>query len=113
MNKFWLILIGVVAAIVALSNIGSLLALVISVAIMYYTTKWFLKTDSVAKKILWGSIAVLSGLSAVANVPAILGVIALYVLYVIYKKWNDNPQRKSKDPFVNFEKQWNELNKKA
>ena len=113
MNKFWLIVIGAVAAIVALSNLGSLIGLAISVAILYYTAKWFFKTDSLLMKIVWGTIAVIAGLTAIANVPAILGVIALYVVYVVYKKWDHAPDvTRSKDPFVNFEKQWEELSKK-
>ncbi|TDL30720.1 flagellar basal body rod protein [Jeotgalibacillus sp. S-D1] len=114
MNKFWLIVIGVAAAILALANLGSLIALSISVAITYYTAKWFFKTESLFKKVVWGTIAAVAGLTAIANVPAILGVAAIYVVYVIYKKWQDAPETtNSKDPFVNFEKQWEELTKKS
>lgn len=113
MNKFWLIVIGITAAILALANLGSLFALAISVAITYYTAKWFFRTDSLLMKVVWGTIAAVSGLTAIANVPAILGLAAIYVVYVIYKKWQDAPEtKKSKDPFVNFEKQWEELTKK-
>ncbi|PPA68890.1 flagellar basal body rod protein [Jeotgalibacillus proteolyticus] len=112
MNKFWLVVIGAVAAIIALSNLGALVGLAITVAIMYYTAKWFFKTDSLVMKIIWGSIAVIAGLTAVVNVPAILGLIALYVLYVVYKNW-DGKKTETKDPFQSFEKQWEELTKKS
>ncbi|KIL47106.1 lmo0954 family membrane protein [Jeotgalibacillus campisalis] len=114
MNKFWLFVIGAAAVLVALSNLGSLIGLAISAAILYYTVKWFMKTDSLFKKMIWGSIAAVAGITAVANVPAILGLVALYVVYVIYKKWNEAPSEKhSKDPFASFEKQWQELKNKS
>ncbi|MGD7046042.1 flagellar basal body rod protein [Jeotgalibacillus proteolyticus] len=113
MNKFWLVVIGIVAVFIALSNLGSLIGLAISTAILYYTVKWFMKTDSLFKKILWGSIAAIAGITAVANVPAILALIALYVVYVVYKKWDDAPSGKSYDPFASFEKQWQELKNKS
>jgi len=46
------------------------------------------------------------------NAPAIIGVGAAYVLYLVCKKWNQNKhgmKKEEADPFVNFEKQWNEL----
>jgi len=51
-------------------------------------------------------------MASIHNAPAIIGVAAAYVLYLVYKKWNQNKDtavNEGSDPFVNFEKQWNEM----
>jgi lia operon protein LiaI len=53
-------------------------------------------------------------MASIHNAPAIIGVLAAYVFYLVYKKWNSGKKtivNEDSDPFVNFEKQWNELNK--
>jgi lia operon protein LiaI len=53
-------------------------------------------------------------MASIHNAPAIIGVVAAYVLYLVYKNWNSSKKtvvKEESDPFVNFEKQWNELNK--
>ena len=47
MKKFGLLLIGGVAAIVLLHNLAPMVAMVISLAILYFVVKQFLKTDSI------------------------------------------------------------------
>jgi lia operon protein LiaI len=114
MKKFGLFLAGVIAAGVLISTIGPMAGLAISLLVMYFVFKKFLKADSTWKKIGWAGVGLIALLVAVHNVPAILGVAAAYVLYVVYKKWNSSKavvvkESDSDDPFVNFEKQWKEL----
>ena len=114
MKKFGLLLIGGIAAVVLLGHLGPMIGLVISLAILYYAFKKFVKADSTGKKVIWGAIGILALISSISNVPAILGVVAAYVLYHIYKNWNKKEvvvKTESSDPFTNFEKQWAELNK--
>ncbi|WP_428910955.1 flagellar basal body rod protein [Niallia sp. Krafla_26] len=113
MKKFGLLVLGGIAAIVLLHNLGPMIGLVISLAIFYFAFKGFIKTNSVLAKVGWGFIGFIAIMSLAANVPAILGVVAIYVLYVVYKKWNKPKETivESDDPFVNFEKQWSELHK--
>ncbi len=113
MKKFGLLLAGGIAAIVLLHNIGPMVGLVISLAIFYFVVKQFLKTDSILMKIGWGILGFIALMASASNVPAILGIAAAYVLYVVYKNWNKpkNIIEESDDPFVNFEKQWSQLNK--
>ena len=115
MKKIGLVIVAAIAAAVALSNLGSIVGLAISGAILYFAAKYFVKTTSGFMKFIWGTVAVLAALTAIANVPAILGLLAIYVLYVMYKKWNQSKKQNnsvSGDPFVNFDKQWKELNEK-
>ena len=115
MKKVGLVIVGAIAAAVALSNFGLIIGLAISVAILYYAAKWFVKTTSNGMKVVWGTVAVLAALSAIANVPAILGLLAVYVLYLIYKNWNGTKSKDKTiagDPFVNFDKQWDEISEK-
>ncbi|WP_273852854.1 flagellar basal body rod protein [Guptibacillus spartinae] len=107
MKKAGLLLLGIIAAIVLLANLGSLVGMIISLGILYVAVKKFLQADSTTGKVIWGIIGVIGLSTAVANMPAILGLIAVYVLYVIYKKWDEPGE--SEDPFTNFEKQWDEL----
>lgn len=111
MKKFGLLLAGGVAALVLVSNLGPLVGLAVSLAVLYFILKQFLKTDSTFKKITWGGLGLFILLATASNVPAILAIAAAYVLYLVYKKWNEDeaPSSKSDDPFANFEKQWSEL----
>jgi lia operon protein LiaI len=112
MKKFGLVVVGGLAAIVLFSTLGPMVGLAVSLLVMYFVFKKFLKADSTMKKVGWASIGLIALIVAVNNMPAILGLVAAYVLYVIYKKWNSSKStvvKESDDPFVNFEKQWNEL----
>jgi lia operon protein LiaI len=109
MKKAGLLLVGVIAAVVLLSNLGSLVGMIISLGILYVAAKKFLQTDSTLGKFIWGIIGFFALSMAVANMPAILGLVAIYILYVIYKKWDEQGKEEADDPFTNFEKQWDEL----
>jgi lia operon protein LiaI len=112
MKKFGLLVAGGIAAIILLSTIGPMLGLLVSLVLLYFIYKKFLKTESTGWKVCLGIIGVIFILASLHNIPAIIGVAAAYVLYLVYKNWNRNKQVKVKeetDPFINFEKQWNEL----
>lgn len=112
MKKFGLLIAGGIAAIVLLSSIGPMVGLLIGLAILYFIFKQFLKAESTGGKIGLGIIGFIVLMATVHNAPAIIGVVAAYVLYLVYKNWNRNKQttvKEESDPFVNFEKQWNEL----
>ena len=114
MKKFGLFIIGGIAAIVLLSQVGPLIGLAISLAILYFAFKMFIKTDSTLGKVLWAIIGVIALTASASNIPAILGVVAAYILYVVIKNWKNGKKEvvtESSDPFTNFEKQWAELNK--
>ena len=118
MKKIGLFIIGLIAFFVLLGNVGPLIGLAISLVVAYYAVKEFLKTGSTGSKILWGLIAFFAIAFTISNVPAVIALVAAYVLYVVYKKWNkseDETNTPSKtndnDPFTNFEKQWNLMNK--
>lgn len=112
MKKFGLFLVGGIAAIVLLNTIGPMIGLLVSVVLLYFILKQFLKTKSTGGKIGFGIIGVILFMSTIQHVPALIGVAAAYVLYLVYKKWNESKftiSKKDNDPFINFEKQWNEL----
>jgi lia operon protein LiaI len=112
MKKFGLLVVGGIAAMVLLANLGSMIGFVISVAILYFMFKQFLKADSTFAKVGWGVLGVIALMITASNAPAILGVVAAYVLYLVYKNWNKDKTTivESDDPFTNFEKQWSQLN---
>jgi lia operon protein LiaI len=112
MKKFGLVLAGGIAAIVLLSTLGPMVGLLISLAILYFIYKQFLKAEATGGKIALGIIGVIFLMASISNAPAIIGVVAAYILYLVYKNWNSNKHsviKEEADPFVNFEKQWNEL----
>jgi lia operon protein LiaI len=115
MKKFGLLLAGGIAAIVLLSTIGPMIGLAVSLVLLYFIYKKFLKTESTGWKIGLIIIGLIVLAASIHNIPALIGVGAAYVLYLVYKKWNSNKKtvvNKETDPFINFENQWNELNKK-
>jgi lia operon protein LiaI len=111
MKKFGLLVAGGIAAMVLLANLGSMVGLVVSLAILYFMFKKFLKADSTFTKIGWGILGLIVLMITASNAPAILGVVAAYVLYLVYKNWNKDKVEivESDDPFTNFEKQWAQL----
>lgn len=114
MKKAGLIIIGGIAAIIALANVGPLISLVICLAILYYSFKQLLKSDNTGAKITWAIIVLVALMASVSHVPAILGLVAAYIVYLVYKKWNGDQKtvsEESSDPFTNFDKQWANLKK--
>lgn len=108
MRKIGLLLLGGLAAFVLLAHLGPMVVLALSLVILYFVWKQFLKANSTTVKFMWAIAGVIALTTAVFHAPAILGVAAAYVLYLVYKKWNGN-KASVEDPFVNFEKQWIEL----
>lgn len=114
MKKFGLLIAGGIAAMVLLSTIGPMIGLLVSLGILYFIYKQFVKAESTGGKIVLGIFGVIFLMASISNAPAIIGAVAAYVLYLIYKNWNSSKRtivKEESDPFVNFEKQWNELNK--
>jgi lia operon protein LiaI len=112
MKKFGLVIAGGVAAIILLSSIGPMIGLLVGMAILYFIFKQFLKAETTGGKIGLAVIGLFVLMSTIHNAPAIIGVVAAYILYLVYKNWNSskrNTAKEESDPFVNFEKQWNEL----
>jgi lia operon protein LiaI len=112
MKKIGLLLAGGLAAIILLATIGPMIGLLVSLVALYFIYKQFLKTESTGWKIglLILGLFVLS--AAIHHIPALIGVGAAYVIYLVYKEWNKKKTVKEKtDPFVNFEKQWDQLKK--
>lgn len=111
MKKFGLLLAGGAAAIVAIANLGPMIGLAISAAILYYAVRGFLLAESTFKKVIWALIGLAALSATLSNVPALFGAAAIGIVYVVYKKWNEQPSQTEKmnDPFTNFEKQWETL----
>jgi lia operon protein LiaI len=112
MKKFGLLLAGGLAAVVLLSTIGPMIGLLVSLVLLYFIFKQFLKAESTGGKIGLGIIGFIILMASIPNIPAIIGVAAAYVLYLVYKKWNSKKNsfvKEESDPFVNFEKQWNDI----
>ncbi|MET3698622.1 hypothetical protein SAMN05877753_104143 [Bacillus oleivorans] len=114
MKKFLLLLTGGIAILVLLGALGPLVGFAISVVILYYSAKEFIKAESTGKKILWAIIGLVFLSATLSNVPALIGVVAIVVLFLVYKKWNKEKEvtrDEVDDPFVNFEREWSELKK--
>jgi lia operon protein LiaI len=112
MKKIGLLVAGGIAAIVLLSMIGPMIGLIVGLAILYFIFKQFIKAETTGGKIGLGIIGFIVLIATIHNVPAIIGVVAAYILYLVYKNWNRSKRttiKEESDPFVNFEKQWNEL----
>ncbi|MEH7441297.1 flagellar basal body rod protein [Bacillus sp. JJ1122] len=111
MKKFGLVVAGGIAAMVLISNLGPLVGLAVSLLVLYFAVKQFLKTNSTAGKIGWGIAGFFILMATASNVPAILGIAAAYVLYLVYKNWDKREKAvyEENDPFVNFEKQWAQM----
>ncbi|HLR10627.1 MAG TPA: ABC transporter permease [Sporosarcina sp.] len=119
MKKVILFSIGLVAGIVAVANMGALIGLAISAVIAYAGMHYYRKSDHTLLKIFWGGVLIIGVLTAISNIPAFVAIVAAIGLYAIWKAWKNEDvaddtiieHKPSDDPFVNFEKQWDALNK--
>lgn len=111
MKKLALLAAGGAAAMILLATIGPMVGLAVSLVLLYFIVKQFLKTNSVKAKIGLGILGFIVLMASFHNVPALIGVAAAFVLYLVYKKWNEYSTVKTakNDPFFHFEKQWDEL----
>jgi lia operon protein LiaI len=112
MKKFGLLLAGGIASIVLLATIGPLVGLAVCSVVLYFIVKQFLKAETKKAKVGFAFLGIFVLLGTLHNLPALIGVAAAVVLYLVYKKWNGSKttfKKDDHDPFINFEKQWNEL----
>lgn len=115
MKKFGLFLVAIIAAFIFLGNLGSIIMLAVTLGILYFAVKGFLAADSTTGKVLWGAVAAITLFVSIGNVPALIGLVALFVLYYLYKQYKEEKEvtvTEDSDPFSNFEKEWDRLNKK-
>lgn len=117
MKKLGLVIIAVIAGIVLLANLGSILVLAFSALIAYAGFHYYRKSNSTIAKLFWGLVLLTGLFTAISNVPAFFGIIALIALLYVWSKWNKSSKndiiehKTSDDPFVNFERQWDEITK--
>lgn len=113
MKKVLTVLLMIALSILILTNLGNIIGLAITLAVLYFAFKQYIKSTSVFGKILWGIIGLIALVAGLGNFMAIVGIIAIYLLSVVYKDWkqNHNDTSRNQDPFTNFEKQWEQMNK--
>lgn len=107
-------MVGLIALVVVLANVGPLIGMSICLIVLFFSMKQFIKSESKGAKIAWAIISLIMLLATISHAPAILGLVAVYILYLVYKKWNEKDEVliENTDPFYNFERQWNDLNKR-
>lgn len=116
MKKLMLIVVGVIAGIIAVSNLGSIMGLLISALIAYTGVYFYKRSESTLLKLFWAGVLVIGLITAISNVPAFVGIVSAIGVYYIWKSWSNDQDddiiehKPSNDPFANFEKQWDELN---
>ncbi|MDW0108507.1 lmo0954 family membrane protein [Sporosarcina aquimarina] len=115
MKKFALVVLGIIAGIVAVANIGSIVALALSAAAAFAGWHYFRKSDSTIGRILWGIVLLFGILTGISNIPAFIGILAAAGAYYAWHSWKVSKRKNSNvidaDPFAKFEKQWNEFTK--
>lgn len=115
MKKFGLFLLGIVAGLTLVFNLGSIIVLAITGALALVSFHYWGKSHSMFAKVFWMTMLVISLISSISNIGAFIGIIALLGVYYVWRKWNDHNTHSNitstDDPFTNFERQWNELTK--
>lgn len=109
MKKFLLFIVGIIALLILLANLGPIVLLGVCLWLLYLVFKQFIKANSVGAKIGWVILGLLIVSIAFSNIYAVIGVAAAYILYVVIKKWKEDEPKVNDDPFVHFEEQWNEF----
>ena len=114
MKKIGLFLLGIIAGLAVVLNLGSIIVLAVTGAIALVSFHYWRKSRSMFAKVFWMTVLIISVISSISNIGAFIGIVAVIGIYYVYHKWNDrnvNPNVTSNDPFTNFERQWNEITK--
>lgn len=118
MRHFILFIVGLVAGLILILNVGPLIVLGISIVLLYLVYKQFVKATSTFSKVAWIIIGLIVLSVGISNIFAVIGIGAAFVLYWIYKNWrNQNiketpiTETNTHDPFMNFEREWQDLSK--
>ena len=118
MKKFFILVVGITAAIIALSMIGPLVGFAFSGLLVYLGIHYYVRSNSGFGKVFWVALGLIGIFSAISNIPALVGLAAIFTVYVLYKKWNNEEVAfgkskiiKEDDPFTNFEMEWAKLSK--
>ncbi|QQZ08104.1 flagellar basal body rod protein [Heyndrickxia vini] len=115
MKKVLLFGVAAFLIIVALGSLGHMIGLAISLVLVYFSLKQFMKCDSFFGKLFWAMVGICSLFAVLASLPALAGILAIFILYAGYKHYKKNDARetnvKTQDPFDSFDQQWNELKK--
>lgn len=114
MKKVMLFGLAAILIIIALGSMGHIIGMAISLVLVYFSLKQFLKNHSFWGKLFWAMVGICSLFAVVASLPALAGILAIYLLYVGFKhyKKEKEPEYKSHDPFESFEQQWNAMKNK-
>lgn len=116
MKKFLLLILAFIAVMIFIANLGPMILLGVSIWLLYVIFKQFMKSDSVGARIGWVIVGLIVLSMATANAFSMIGIAAAIILYLIFKNWNTGDRgpkehvSDDQDPFVNFERQWSELN---
>lgn len=85
MKKFFFLVVGAIAAIVALSMLGPLVGFGFSALLVYLGMHYYVKTNSKFGKVFWVVLGLIGIFTAISNIPALVGLAAIFTVYVLYK----------------------------
>ena len=115
LKKLALGLLGVIGGIVAVVNVGSIVALALSVGAALVGLHYFRRSISNVSRVFWGIVLVAGILTGISNIPAFIGLLAAAAAYYVWRNWDRRKREMDPiieaDPFMKFEKQWNEFTK--
>lgn len=111
MKKFLLVILGILCLIVLLAHVGSMIALAISLAILYLAFKKFIGAEGMGHKVIWATVALIALGFSLGNVPSLIGLLALAGLIYSWRAWHKaaGHATATEDPFDHFEREWKEL----
>lgn len=97
MKRILLFLLGAIAAIVFLANLGPMILLAISLGVSYFAIRKFILANGLAEKVLWGVVILIGLAISLNNIPALIGIASFAVLYYTFKKWKQEKKSRYMD----------------
>ncbi|MBU5593919.1 flagellar basal body rod protein [Amphibacillus sp. MSJ-3] len=98
MRLFILFIVTIVAGMIILVSVAPLIGLFLTLAIVYYSARRFLLTESLVSKVGWGILGLIGLSMSLSNTPAIVGVAAVILLYYAYSQYKrENDQKEDPD----------------
>lgn len=107
-------MIGMIAGLVLIVNVGPMIWLGICIWLLYLVFKKFIRSESTGAKIGWVLLGIFLLSITLPSSYAVVGLGAAAVLYLVFTNWNkqdkDDEPMDEHDPFTNFEREWEEIN---
>lgn len=100
MRTLLLIFVATITGFILLATLAPIVALMLTLFLLYYGVKRFLLAESIGEKCLWAIVGLIGLSLSLSNGSAFVGIVAVVLLYYTYQSWKTSKRHTEKDYWV-------------